>query len=90
MPLEAEESDVRGGCRLFRHPDTQRNATWKLRCWREEFGSDKPRIFTAEHNQLRLKAWKRRKCSINNTCGHRSHRAQFALNLCYMAPANGL
>ncbi len=39
---------------LFRHPDTQRN-TWKQVLAREELDPDKPRIFTAEHNQLRLR-----------------------------------
>ena len=45
MPLEAEATFV---------ADTQRN-TWKQVLAREELDPDKPRIFTAEHNQLRLR-----------------------------------
>lgn len=51
MPLEAEATFV-AVVGLFRHPDTQRN-TWKQVLARG--GSDKPRIFAAEHNQLRLR-----------------------------------
>ncbi|MCS5946452.1 type VI secretion system lipoprotein TssJ [Klebsiella variicola subsp. variicola] len=40
---------------LFRHPDTDRN-TWKQVLGREELDPDKPRIFTAERNQLRLRS----------------------------------
>ncbi|HBT3766572.1 TPA: type VI secretion system lipoprotein TssJ [Klebsiella pneumoniae] len=53
MPLEAEATFV-AVVGLFRHPDTQRN-TWKQVLAREELDPDKPRIFTAEHNQLRLR-----------------------------------
>lgn len=37
------------------HPDTERN-TWKQVLAREELDPDKPRIFTAENNQLRLRS----------------------------------
>ncbi|HHO8378243.1 TPA: type VI secretion system lipoprotein TssJ [Klebsiella pneumoniae] len=53
MPLEAEATFV-AVVGLFRHPDTQRN-TWKQVLAREELDPDKPRIFAAEHNQLRLR-----------------------------------
>ncbi len=54
MPLEAEATFV-AVVGLFRHPDTDRN-TWKQVLGREELDPDKPRIFTAERNQLRLRS----------------------------------
>nr|WP_237690327.1 type VI secretion system lipoprotein TssJ [Klebsiella variicola] len=53
MPLEAEATFV-AVVGLFRHPDTERN-TWKQVLGREELDPYKPRIFTAERNQLRLR-----------------------------------
>ena len=54
MPLEAEATFV-AVVGLFRYPDTERN-TWKQVLGREELDPDKPRIFTAERNQLRLRS----------------------------------
>lgn len=53
MPLETQAKFV-AVVGLFRHPDTERN-TWKQVLAREELDPDKPRIFTAETNQLRLR-----------------------------------
>lgn len=52
MPLEAEATFV-AVVGLFRHPDTQRNTRKQVLA--REVDPDKPRIFTAEHNQLRLR-----------------------------------
>ena len=60
MPLEAEATFV-AVVGLFRHPDTERN-TWKQVLAREELDPDKPRIFTAETNQLRLRPEAAKEC----------------------------
>ncbi len=71
MPLEAEATFV-AVVGLFRHPDTQRN-TWKQVLAREELDPDKPRIFTAEHNQLRLRP--EAASNVKNKHLRRGHRA---------------